>query len=53
VVLKGGLMAEKDDTESGMDYAEHQKSYDTFLFLTKWSVIVIAVLLILMTIFLV
>jgi hypothetical protein len=39
-------------TASGNDYAEHEGTYRTFLALTKWSVILIAAILILMAIFL-
>ncbi|MDP4594625.1 MAG: aa3-type cytochrome c oxidase subunit IV [Beijerinckiaceae bacterium] len=35
-----------------MDYAEHEKTYDLFLFLTKWTVIGCIVLLVLMAFFL-
>lgn len=35
-----------------MDYAEHEKTYELFLFLTKWSTIASATILVLMAIFL-
>jgi hypothetical protein len=44
-------MAENND--NAMDYAEHEKSYDIFLWLTKWTVILVVAILILMAIFLV
>ena len=46
-------MAGNDDTSSDMDYAEHERAYDTFIWLTKWSVIIVTIVLILMAIFLV
>lgn len=46
-------MADNDDTPSGMDYAEHEKSYGIFYGLAKWSAIIVTVVLILMAIFLV
>lgn len=49
--IKGGLMAENNETK--MDYAEHERSYETFLWLTKWTVILTTIILILMAIFLV
>lgn len=33
---------------SGMDYAEHERTYSGFLNLTKWGIIVVAILLVLM-----
>lgn len=35
-----------------MDYAEHQKTYDLFIAMTKWSVISMVVVLVLMAWFL-
>lgn len=37
---------------SDMDYAEHEKTYEGFVALTKWGVILMALLLIFMAIFL-
>ena len=39
-------------TAEGNDYAEHERTYERFLALVKWSVIIIAVILILMAYFL-
>jgi hypothetical protein len=36
-----------------MDYAEHERTYQGFLWAAKWATITIAVILILMAIFLV
>lgn len=44
-------MAENE--ENAMDYAEHERAYETFLWLTKWTTIVTVVVLVLMAIFLV
>lgn len=44
-------MAEND--ENRMDYSEHEKSYDLFLWMTKWTVILVVIVLVLMTVFLV
>lgn len=48
-------MADNQVTPAGhpdMDYAEHDKTYDLFIFLTKWTIIGCTVLLILMAYFL-
>lgn len=37
---------------SGMDYAEHERTYAGFLRMTKWGVIVVCVVLVLMALFL-
>jgi len=34
--------------ESGMDYAEHQSTYDGFVRLVKWSTIATAILVIIL-----
>ena len=39
-------------TAEGNDYAEHERTYERFLALVKWNVIIIAVILILMAYFL-
>ena len=39
--------------QSAMDYAEHEQTYALFLGLTKWGIIVICALLVLMAVFLV
>ncbi len=39
-------------TADGNDYAEHERTYEGFLTLTKWSVISLAILLLLMAYFL-
>ncbi len=39
-------------TAEGNDYAEHERMYERFLALVKWSIIVIAAILILMAYFL-
>lgn len=39
--------------KSGMDYAEHERTYALFLAMTKYGTIIVAVILILMAIFLV
>ncbi len=36
-----------------MDYAEHERTYRGFIFFTKWGVVVVAGLLILLAFFLV
>ena len=41
------------DKQREKDFAENQNTYDAFMSMTKWSVIAITVLLILMYIFLV
>jgi hypothetical protein len=40
------------ETQNAMDYAEHERTYDMFLALTKWSVIGLVAILILMAFFL-
>ncbi len=37
---------------SAMDYAEHERTYEGFLRLTKWGVIVVVAVLVLMAVFL-
>jgi hypothetical protein len=39
------------ETKSGMDYSEHQRTYELFNFLLKWGVIACAVILLLMLAF--
>jgi hypothetical protein len=39
-------------TAEGNDYAEHERTYELFLAITKWGVISIAILLALMAYFL-
>ena len=39
-------------TAEGNDYAEHERTYEMFLTMTKWTVISLAMLLILMAYFL-
>ncbi len=49
-------MAEHDVTygqASGNDYPEHERTYKAFVTLTKWGIIIVAALLVLMAIFLV
>jgi hypothetical protein len=41
------------DHQNGMDYAEHERTYATFVGLTKWGIISCVVILILMALFLV
>lgn len=38
----------EQDKHSAMDYAEHEKTFSDFLWLTKWTTIVIVALLIAM-----
>jgi len=47
-------MAEHHSTggHPAMDYAEHEKTYDLFIGLTKWGTILTVLLLVLMAIFL-
>jgi hypothetical protein len=40
-------------TGSAMDYAEHERTYDTFLGLVKWGTIFVVALLVGMAIFLI
>lgn len=40
------------DKNNAMDYAEHEKTYSLFLTLTKYGVIAVVAILILMAIFL-
>lgn len=42
----------KYSTAAGNDYAEHESTYKLFVWLTKWSIIIIAAILVLMFIFL-
>lgn len=49
-------MAENHKAEGGhpaMDYAEHEKTYNLFIALTKWTVILTVILLAAMAYFLV
>ena len=39
-------------TATGNDYAEHERTYRTFVALVKWNVIIIAIILVLMAYFL-
>jgi hypothetical protein len=39
------------DGHSGMDYSEHQKTYELFNFLLKWGAIACVVILLLMLAF--
>ncbi len=39
-------------TAEGNDYAEHERTYELFLTLTKWGVIFVVIILILMAYFL-
>ena len=39
-------------TADGNDYAEHERTYEMFLALVKWGIIVIAIILLLMAYFL-
>jgi len=48
-------MADTDADPNGhpdMDYPEHEKTYELFLFLSKWAVIFTTIVLILMAYFL-
>ena len=48
-------MAVNDDVPMNpeyMDYAEHERTYGGFIFVTKWGVVAVALLLILMAFFL-
>lgn len=48
-------MATNDDVPMNpeyMDYAEHERTYRGFTFVTKWGTVAVAVILILMAIFL-
>jgi hypothetical protein len=40
-------------TADGNDYAEHERTYEMFVALTKWGIIFLVILLILMAYFLV
>jgi hypothetical protein len=40
-------------TADGNDYAEHERTYEMFIALTKWGIIFLVILLILMAYFLV
>jgi hypothetical protein len=39
--------------ETGMDYSEHERTYELFVGMFKWGTIGVAILLVLMAIFLV
>jgi len=41
-----------DPDKSGMDYQEHAKTYDLFLSLTKWVVLLVVLILVFMAVFL-
>jgi hypothetical protein len=41
-----------DPSKNGMDYAEHERTYEMFLTITKWGIVFVATVLILMAIFL-
>ncbi|ESR23117.1 aa3-type cytochrome c oxidase subunit IV [Lutibaculum baratangense] len=41
-----------DETRSHNDMTDHVNTYDTFIWLTKWSTIIVVVILILMAFFL-
>lgn len=45
-------MAEEESAPK-MDYAEHEATYNLFLTLTKYGIVILAIILILMAIFLV
>jgi hypothetical protein len=48
-------MAVNDDVPMNpeyMDYAEHERTYSGFIFFTKWGVVAVALILILMAFFL-
>lgn len=40
------------EEESAMDYPEHEKTYDLFIAITKWGIISVIVILLLMAFFL-
>jgi hypothetical protein len=40
-------------TADGNDYAEHERTYEMFIAMTKWGIIFLVILLILMAYFLV
>lgn len=40
------------DQQNAMDYAEHERTYETFVALTKWGAIGVVAILVLMAIFL-
>ncbi len=42
-----------DNKNQSMDLTDHRASYELFLWLCKWTVIIVAVVLVLMAIFLV
>jgi Bacterial aa3 type cytochrome c oxidase subunit IV len=42
------FMASHDHAASGMDYAEHERTYGRFVSFTKWGTIAVAALLIVM-----
>ncbi len=49
----GGILSDSHTAPaSGMDYAEHERTYRNFLKFAKWGTISVAVLLILMAYFL-
>ncbi len=42
----------KYSTAAGNDYAEHEGTYNLFIWLTKWTVIIVAAVLVMMFLFL-
>lgn len=42
------MAGKKKEPVSAMDYAEHDRTYDGFLWLTKWSVVALVTLLVAM-----
>ncbi len=42
------MAAKKKEPVSVMDYPEHERTYEGFLWLTKWSVIVLVTLMVAM-----
>lgn len=54
---EGPSMADHQTSHAGghpaMDYAEHERTYATFVGLTKWGTIAVCAILVLMAIFLI
>jgi hypothetical protein len=42
----------KYSTAAGNDYAEHESTYGLFIWLTKWTIIIVAAILVFMFLFL-
>lgn len=42
----------KYSTAAGNDYAEHESTYSLFIWLTKWTIIIVVAILIFMFLFL-